>query len=148
MILGFVIGTCSGFAIPVAQSFGAKQEKEMRKYTFNAMFLSAVLAVIITVLTSAYFYVAVSTLDILRSTIQGIGYSGAAFFSGVFEMIARTGMALFVIPRFGYAAACFTDPSAWVSAMVFLSILFFYVMKKIQKQHTDDEQSVVYAMEN
>ena len=81
-----------------------------------------------------YFYVALAFLNILRSTIQGIGYSSLAFFSGVFEMIARTIMALLVIPVFGYTAACFTDPTAWIAAILFLFPLFFHIMKKLEKQ--------------
>ena len=37
MINGFVIGCCAGFAIPVAQKFGAKQEDKLRKYVGNIL---------------------------------------------------------------------------------------------------------------
>lgn len=51
LIMGFCNGACAGFAIPVAQSFGAKDFGEMRRYVANALRLSAVLAVVVTVLT-------------------------------------------------------------------------------------------------
>lgn len=54
LIMGFVEGICSGFAIPVAQQFGAKDYKNMRSYIKNATYLSVVLAVIITVLTAIF----------------------------------------------------------------------------------------------
>ena len=41
LILGFCIGLCSGFAIPVAQTFGAKEYSLMRRYVVNAMALAA-----------------------------------------------------------------------------------------------------------
>ncbi|MBF1010903.1 MAG: MATE family efflux transporter, partial [Lachnoanaerobaculum sp.] len=39
MVNGFVIGNTAGFAIPVAQKFGAKDYKEMRKFTMNAVYM-------------------------------------------------------------------------------------------------------------
>lgn len=51
LIMGFCNGACAGFAIPVAQSFGAKDYGEMRRYVANAIRLSLLLAVVITVLT-------------------------------------------------------------------------------------------------
>ena len=32
MVIGFCMGICNGFAIPVAQRFGAKDYEELRKY--------------------------------------------------------------------------------------------------------------------
>jgi len=51
LIMGFCNGACAGFAIPVAQSFGAKDFSEMRRYVANALRLSVVLAVVVTILT-------------------------------------------------------------------------------------------------
>lgn len=53
LVLGFCMGICSGFAIPVAQRFGAKEESRMREFVANGAWLSAVFAVVITVLTVA-----------------------------------------------------------------------------------------------
>ena len=36
LILGFCMGLCGGFAIPVAQTFGAKEYSLMRRYVVNA----------------------------------------------------------------------------------------------------------------
>ena len=43
MIIGFCMGICNGFAIPVAQQFGAGKYSELRKYVFNGYICSAVL---------------------------------------------------------------------------------------------------------
>lgn len=52
MIVGFCMGVCSGFAIPVAHKFGAKNYSEMRQVIANCVWLSAVFAVVITVTVS------------------------------------------------------------------------------------------------
>lgn len=49
MINGFCIGVSSGFAIPVAQKFGAGDYKNMRKFVANSMWLAAAFAVVMTV---------------------------------------------------------------------------------------------------
>ncbi len=48
MVIGFCMGICSGFAIPVAQCFGAKDEHYLRKYVANSCWLSIVFAVVMT----------------------------------------------------------------------------------------------------
>ena len=39
LILGFVIGVCNGFAIPIAQLFGARDYSAMRRHVANAGWL-------------------------------------------------------------------------------------------------------------
>lgn len=51
LVLGFCMGICSGFAIPVAQRFGAHEESRMREFVANGAWLSIAFAVVITVLT-------------------------------------------------------------------------------------------------
>ncbi|MGN0368447.1 MAG: MATE family efflux transporter [Wujia sp.] len=41
--IGFCIGVCSGFAVPVAQRFGAKDEKGLRKMVANSIWLCVIL---------------------------------------------------------------------------------------------------------
>ena len=48
MVNGFVIGNTAGFAIPVAQKFGAKDYKEMRKFTMNAMYMGIFFSIVLT----------------------------------------------------------------------------------------------------
>ena len=51
LIMGFCNGACAGFAIPVAQAFGAKDYVKMRRYVSNAWRLSAVFAAVVTALS-------------------------------------------------------------------------------------------------
>lgn len=52
MVIGFCTGVCSGFAIPVAQKFGAKDYAGMREFVANSAWLSAAFAVLMTVLVT------------------------------------------------------------------------------------------------
>lgn len=52
LILGFVQGACVGFGIPVAETFGAKDQGGLRKYLFNGALLCAVLSVVFTLFTT------------------------------------------------------------------------------------------------
>lgn len=51
LIIGFCLGLCSGFAIPVAQQFGAKNFAEMKKYIGNIIWLTIWSSVLFTVAT-------------------------------------------------------------------------------------------------
>jgi putative MATE family efflux protein len=54
LIMGFCNGSCAGFAIPVAQSFGAKDYSKMRAYVANSIRISVVIAVVMTLLTCIF----------------------------------------------------------------------------------------------
>ena len=65
------------------------------------------------------FYIPLAFVNIIRFSIQGLGNSQLAVFAGVFEMIARGGVALGLVPAFGYVAVCLASPAAWVLADVY-----------------------------
>ena len=52
LVLGFCIGICNGFVIPVAQKFGEGDEAELRRFVANSIWLSAAFAVVLTVATA------------------------------------------------------------------------------------------------
>ena len=54
LVIGFCLGVCSGFAIPVAQRMGAKDYPQMRRYAANAAYLSALIALALTVVTGVF----------------------------------------------------------------------------------------------
>lgn len=60
LVIGFVLGMCSGFSIPVAQAFGGGDLKRMRRYVVNSLYLSVVVIVLLTLVTMLY------TREILR----------------------------------------------------------------------------------
>lgn len=51
MIIGFGIGICSGFGIPIAQSFGGKKIKDMKRYILNSFYLCMIITAVMTVAT-------------------------------------------------------------------------------------------------
>ena len=71
MIIGFCTGACSGFAIPVAQKFGAGDYKGMRKFVANAGWLSAVFAVVMTAVVGALCMNILQWMNTPEDIIQG-----------------------------------------------------------------------------
>ena len=51
LVLGFALGLCSGFGIPVAQSFGAQDYSMMRKHVANALYLCLFATIFLTTIT-------------------------------------------------------------------------------------------------
>ncbi len=54
LIIGFCMGLCAGFSIPVAQRFGAKDFSSMRKFVYNAAVLCVIFSIVLTALTVAF----------------------------------------------------------------------------------------------
>lgn len=81
---------------------------------------------------SVSFFTILGSLCILRYTIQGVGYTSFAMWSGVAEMIARIAVSLWAVPAWGYLAVCFGDSTAWVAANLFLIPAFVYVYRRIR----------------
>lgn len=53
-VLGLVFGACSGFAIPVAQDFGAGDEAGVRRCVANIIYVCAAIAVVVSVVTALF----------------------------------------------------------------------------------------------
>lgn len=85
-------------------------------------------------MANVVFYIPLAFVNIVRFMIQGLGYSTFAILAGVCEMAARGIMGFVFVPIFGYTAACFASPAAWVCADCFLIPAYFYVMKKLRRQ--------------
>ena len=54
LIMGFCNGSCAGFAIPVAQAFGAKDFHKMRTYVSNSIRIAIAFAIVITLLSCIF----------------------------------------------------------------------------------------------
>ena len=85
----------------------------------------------------SYFYIILSVLFLLRNSLQGLGYSVTAMMTGVFELFARALGGFIFVEHFGYDAACFVNPFAWIVADMFLFPAFFTVMHKLNKRFKD-----------
>ena len=54
LVLGFCMGICSGFSIPVAQQVGANDPSAVRRYVFNGSYLSVFFTLVITAVTALF----------------------------------------------------------------------------------------------
>jgi len=72
------------------------------------------------VLAFTAFFFPLALVNILRFSIQGMGFSTLAILAGVLEMIARTAAGYIFVPELGFTAACFASPAAWICADLFL----------------------------
>jgi len=81
-------------------------------------------------LTTASFYFLLSLVNIFRFLIQGMGFSPLATLAGVLEMAARAGFSL-LVPVFGFTAACFASPAAWLLADAFLIPAYFHCYRRL-----------------
>lgn len=89
---------------------------------------------------SCYFLL--SLVNIIRFTIQGMGFGKMAIIAGVCEMIARSSAGFLLVPMVGYIAVCFASPLAWVMADLFLIPAFFYAVKKLEKRKNKQNNQI------
>lgn len=72
------------------------------------------------ILVQTAFFCSLTTLNILRFSMQGMGFGVLAMTAGVLEMAARTVIGFLVVPCLGYDAVCLASPAAWTCADLFL----------------------------
>ena len=101
----------------------------------NMLFLDAESAALLPLarqylMTSVLFFFPLSLVNIIRFMIQGMGFSPLATLAGVLEMAARGGLSC-LVPLFGFTAACFASPAAWVMADLFLVPAYFYCCHRL-----------------
>lgn len=94
-------------------------------------------------IANSAFYFPLALVNIVRFTIQGLGFSRFAILAGVCEMVARSLVGIGFVPMFGYIAACFASPVAWIFADLFLVPAYLYVMKKLYKRMEETGTAVV-----
>lgn len=87
---------------------------------------------------STAFFFPLALVNIVRFSIQGIGFSTFAILAGVLEMIARSVMGRFFVPVLGFEAACFASPAAWVCADLFLIPACMYCISRLRGRQMGD----------
>lgn len=158
LIVGFCMGICNGFAIPVAHKFGAKDYSGMRQIVANCVWLSAAFAVVITTVVSllcrqiltwmntpedifenAYIYILIIFLgipatflyNILSGIIRSMGDSKTPLVFLTISSFLNIGLDMICIInlKMGVAgAAVATVVSQLVSGLLCL----FYMIKKFE----------------
>lgn len=81
---------------------------------------------------NSLFYIPLTLVNVVRFTIQGMGYSTFAILAGVCEMAARAFVGFFLVPAFGFIPACIASPLAWIFADLFLVPAFGHCIKKLR----------------
>ncbi len=127
LVLGFSMGLCSGFAIPVAQKFGEKDYQGLRRYVGNMIWLGVGFALILTVSTTllcrrilvwmrnpaetidyAYNYIfwiflgipATMLYNLLSGLIRSLGDSRTPLLFLIFSSVLNVGLDLLFIVTF------------------------------------------------
>ena len=77
-------------------------------------------------LANTLFYPALTLVNVIRFSIQGMGFSMFSIFSGLMEMIARIIAGMVLVPLMGFAGCTFASPLAWVMADIFLIPAYFH----------------------
>ena len=83
-------------------------------------------------ITNSALYIPLLLVNIVRFTIQGVGYTTVAMVAGVMELIGRSAVAVLLVPVFRFDAAVWANPMAWVLADCFLIPCYFHVMKRLR----------------
>ncbi len=83
---------------------------------------------------NSVMYIPLLFVNIVRFTIQGVGFTTVAMTAGVMELIGRAGVAILLVPIFGFNAAVWANPAAWILADVFLFPCYFTAMKWLRNR--------------
>lgn len=84
--------------------------------------------------TMSLFYPLLVAIIVFRNALEGVGFSKHAMLVGVLEMIARSLMGAYLVPRWGFDAVIFSNPMAWGMANAVLIPMYFILMKKLTRQ--------------
>lgn len=92
--------------------------------------------------TSSPFWMFLGTLCVLRYSIQGLGFTRLAMMSGVFEMVARIVVSLWLVPALQFKGVCLGDPMAWIAACLFLVPAITWICRKLSRPSVGEGQQI------
>lgn len=166
MVIGFCMGVCSGFAIPVAHKFGAKDYSGMRQFVANCVWLAIGFSVVMTVIVAAlcrniltwmktpgdifedaYIYILIIFIgipatylyNVLSGIIRSMGDSRTPLFFLILSSFLNIGLDLLCIINFqmGVAGAAVATV---VSQLISGILCLLYMMKKFEILHITKEE--------
>ena len=92
LIIGFCMGVCNGFAIPLAHRFGAGDYKAMRAFMMNAVYLAVIFAAVMTVFTVAFCRPILQLMQTPENILEdSTTYLSIIFFATIGNMIYNMG---------------------------------------------------------
>lgn len=83
---------------------------------------------------NSVFFVPLGALIVWRYSIQGLGFSSLAMLAGVAEMVARTAVAIVLVPILGYFGAELSNPAAWIAACLFLYPAYRWTCRQLDNR--------------
>ncbi len=167
MIMGFCIGVCNGFAIPVAQAFGAKDTTNLKRYITNCVWVSIIFATIFTtvvclltkdilimmktpdtIFQDAYTYIliiflgtpAILLYNMVSGILRSMGNSVIPVIFLVFSSLLNIVLDLLMIKPMGVAGAAIATITAQGIAGI---ICLFYFIKKYSYLHFKNEDWII-----
>lgn len=121
MLYGVVFGSLMALTgRDIAMLFLNKSPDSSRILDITAQFLRTV----------GFTFWLVTSVNVFRPAIQGMGQPGKAIFSGVIEMIARTVFALGTLRILGFTTICWTHQAAWITAGLYVLLMFRTIIRK------------------
>lgn len=84
---------------------------------------------------SARFYIPLGLIFVYRNALQGMGNGFVPMMGGVFELIARALVVFTLFKQLQFLAIIYSDPIAWLSALIPLVPYYYWYMKKIDRQN-------------
>ena len=157
-VMGFCNGACAGFAIPVAQSFGAKDYSKMRLYVANAVRISAVMATVVTLLSlmfcrrilqmvntpadifhDAYIFLMLQFaaipltfgFNLFSGQIRALGNSRQPFFFLITSAVVNVLLDVVLILGCGLGVAG-AGIATWLSQALSVILCLWYIRKRMQ----------------
>lgn len=83
---------------------------------------------------NSVFFIPLGALIVWRYSIQGLGFSTLAMMAGVAEMVARTAVAIVLVPVLGYFGAELANPAAWIAACLFLYPAYLWTCRHLDNR--------------
>ena len=90
-------------------------------------------------------YSLVAMLFILRSTLQGLGFTYANTVAGIGELFGRILISVVMAKIFGFPAVCFAAPTAWLMADIPLAIIYFKKQKEFKQLAREQKEKETVA---
>lgn len=171
LVLGFCIGICCGFGVPIAKTFGAQDYKKMRDYIYHSIWLTVITAILLTavcvllchqilyllstpknIYQDAYYYLVIifagipCTLlyNLLSSILRSVGDSRTPFIFLAISTVLNIGLDLFciLVLQWGCAgAAIATITAQGISGLLCL----IYIWRKIEIIHLQKENRQIHG---
>lgn len=173
MILGFCIGVCNGFAIPVAQAFGAKNQEDLKKYIANCLWVSILFAALITgimgvltrtiliwmktpdtIIDEAYIYIFIIFMGIpatflynmIAAILRSLGDSVAPVAFLVISSLLNIVLDLILIGRMGVMGAAVATVSAQAVSGIVSLIYTIYRYRSLSFTGKDWKFSLKHSL--